>query len=113
MLLLSRDVSLGVRFYGNEGIGLPVKFVSEEYAEFDTGSATSLAIQLVDREADSTTGYSPFLNFDVDDMDSLIPKLMMAGGRLDGPVKYPLTGKVATVRSPDGHMVGLFEKNSE
>ena len=31
------------------------------------------------------------------------------GAVLDGPIKYPSHGKVASVRSPDGHMIGLFE----
>ena len=28
---------------------------------------------------------------------------------LHGPIKYPVQGKVAAVRAPDGHMLGLFE----
>jgi len=63
------------------------------------------------READCSTGYSPILSFEVDDMDSTIQRIMMLGGRLDGPIKYPIEGKIASVRSPDGHMIGLFEAN--
>lgn len=43
-------------------------------------------------------------------MDETVPKLMQLGAALDGAVRYEPYGKVAAVRSPDGHMVGLFEK---
>lgn len=42
-------------------------------------------------------------------MDSTVPKLIELGGVLDGAVAYHSYGKVAAVRSPDGHMIGLFE----
>ena len=31
------------------------------------------------------------------------------GASLDGPIKYPEHGKVASLRAPDGHMIGLYE----
>ena len=43
-------------------------------------------------------------------MDSAVPKLISSGGSLDGPVRYNAYGKVAAVRTPDGHMLALFEK---
>lgn len=43
-------------------------------------------------------------------MDSTIPKLMQLGAALDGSIRYEPYGKIAAVRSPDGHMLGLFEK---
>lgn len=39
-------------------------------------------------------GYSPFLQFTVQDMDSTLPRLLSMGGMLDGPIKYPVEGKV-------------------
>ena len=44
--------------------------------------------------AASTTGYSPFVHFDVDDMDSTIVRCLTLGAQLDGPIKYPAHGKV-------------------
>ena len=44
-------------------------------------------------------------------MDKTIYKLLEMGAILDGPIKYPSHGKVAALRSPDGHMIGLFEEN--
>ena len=61
------------------------------------------------REAACSTGYSPLINFQVEDLDSVIPQLLMHGAELDGPIKYPRHGKVAVLRSPDGHMVGISE----
>ena len=42
-------------------------------------------------------------------MDSMVPRLISLGAVLDGPIRYEAYGKVAAVRSPDGHMVGLYE----
>ena len=47
--------------------------------------------------AASTTGYSPFLHFDVDDMDTTVVRCLSLGATLDGPIKYPAHGKVASV----------------
>jgi predicted enzyme related to lactoylglutathione lyase len=49
------------------------------------------------------------LNFEVDDMDTTVAKCVQMGGNLDGPIQYPAHGKVAVLRSPDGHMIGLYE----
>lgn len=45
-------------------------------------------------EAHCTTGYSPFLHFDVDDLDDTVRRLLSFGALLDGPIKYPTHGKV-------------------
>jgi hypothetical protein len=46
------------------------------------------------REAAVTTGYTPFVNFSVSDLDSTMMRLVLLGASLDGPVKYPVHGKV-------------------
>lgn len=50
-------------------------------------------------EAAATTGYSPFLSFDVDDLDATIGAAMMAGARLDGAVRHQLRGKARMLRA--------------
>lgn len=60
-------------------------------------------------ESQCSTGYSPLLTFEVDDMDGMIPRLIQLGASLDGSIRYEAYGKMAAVRSPDGHMVGLYE----
>jgi predicted enzyme related to lactoylglutathione lyase len=64
----------------------------------------------VEGEAPSIHGYSPFLCFNVDNLDSTIVKLIEMGAVMDGPIKYPRHGKIASIRSPDGQMIGLFEQ---
>ena len=59
--------------------------------------------------ASLSTGYTPILNFDVGSMETAVAAAMERGGMLDGAIKYKSFGKVAALRSPDGHMLGLFE----
>ena len=54
-------------------------------------------------------GYSPFLNFNVDDMDMIVGRCVQMAADLDGPIQYPAMGKVAALRAPDGNMIGLYE----
>jgi hypothetical protein len=66
-------------------------------------------IKAVEGEAHLSTGYSPILSFTVCDMDVTVNNLLRLGAVMDGPIKYPVQGKVAAFRAPDGHMLGLFE----
>lgn len=43
-------------------------------------------------------------------MDDVVPKLVQLGAALDGGIRYEPYGKIAALRSPDGHMIGLYEK---
>lgn len=45
-------------------------------------------------EAACSSGYSPFLNFDILDLSDAVPRLLMLGAIMDGPIKYPAHGKV-------------------
>lgn len=112
----SNGVAAAVNFYQN-GLGLAVVRHTDDWAELtcSVGSLSSnksdfrLSIQAVDSEAQLGIGYSPFLNFDVDDMDSTVARCVQMGANLDGPIQYPAHGKVAALRAPDGHMIGLYE----
>ena len=128
-------VAAAVNFYQN-GLGMAVIRHTDQWAELvcpvggtssssSSSSVTSatnkttnnphpihfqLSIQAVDsNEASLCIGYSPFLNFDVDDMDSIVARCVQLGANLDGPIQYPAHGKVAALRAPDGHMIGLYE----
>ncbi|GAQ85263.1 hypothetical protein KFL_002260190 [Klebsormidium nitens] len=107
IMLLQRDVPRAAKFY-SEGLGLTVNVCSDRWAELQSGDM-KLALKQVDSEAHCTTGYSPFLHFDVDDLDGTVQRLLSLGAFLDGPIKYPTHGKVAAMRGPDGHMLGLHE----
>lgn len=50
-------------------------------------------------EAPLSTGYSPFLNFTVDDLDATMYKAMELGAAMDGAVVYADTGKASRLAS--------------
>jgi catechol 2,3-dioxygenase-like lactoylglutathione lyase family enzyme len=112
----SNGVAAAVNFYQN-GLGMAVVRHTDDWAELTcpVGSFSGnksdfrLSIQSVYSEAQLGIGYSPFLSFDVDDMDSTIARCVQMGAHLDGPIQYPAHGKVAALRAPDGHMIGLYE----
>lgn len=118
----AEGVANAVNFYSN-ALSLHVVRHTDEFAELTCGVAGAntadavsnasqqfrLSIKSVGSEAQLSQGYSPMLSFDVDDMDSVIAKCAQMGAHLDGPIQYPAHGKVAALRSPDGHMIGLYE----
>lgn len=119
----SNGVAAAVNFYHN-GLGMAIIRHTDNWAELTcpVGVSTSitsqngidpinfhLSIQSCESEAPLAVGYSPFLNFDVDDMDSTVARCVQMGANLDGPIQYPAHGKVAALRAPDGHMIGLYE----
>lgn len=111
VVLLVRDVSRCARFY-REGLGLAELSRAPDGAfarlALPDGGAT-LDLRAASGEAQCCAGYSPLLAFGVDDMDEAVPRLLEMGATLDGSVRYEGYGKTAAVRSPDGHMVGLYE----
>lgn len=129
----TNGVAAAVNFYQN-GLGMAVIRHTDHWAELvcplsgtisssSSSNSTSnefntnhhpiqfqLSIQAVEsNEAYLCVGYSPFLNFDVDNMDSIVARCIQLGANLDGPIQYPAHGKVAALRAPDGHMIGLYE----
>ena len=110
ILLLQRDVPAAARFYA-EGLGLQVRELSPTWAEVETGG-TRITLRAGTSEAALSTGYSPLLAFDVHDLDDAVQKLLGLGARLDGPIRYPVHGKAASMRGPNGHMLSLYERAS-
>lgn len=125
----SNGVATAVDFY-EKGLGMTIIRHTDNWAELicpvvgssinNASSQSStmeasiernfhLSIQASESEASLAVGYSPFLNFDVDDMDSTVARCVQMGASLDGPIQYPAHGKVAALRAPDGHMIGLYE----
>jgi predicted enzyme related to lactoylglutathione lyase len=120
----SEGVASAVNFY-HKAIGLQVLRVTDEWAELATtttaaGNSSSsngtaavvLTVQsVVANEAQLSTAYSPWLTFTVEKMDETVAACVQAGAQLDGPIQYPAHGTVALLRSPDNHMIGLYEPN--
>ncbi len=87
-----------------QALGLTLSRATDEWADLGM-----LCLHTATSEAQVSTGYSPLLQFQVQDMDTTIAKCVQLGGQLDGPIQYPAHGKVAALRSPEGHMIGLYE----
>jgi len=119
----SEGVAKAADFY-HGALGLTVTRLTDDWAELRCGTSASataggsssghqdsisINLQAVHSEPQLSTGYSPILAFEVDDMDNVVSKCAQMGGHLDGPIQYPAHGKVAALRAPDGHMIGLYE----
>ncbi|BDA45562.1 hypothetical protein COCOBI_07-3490 [Coccomyxa sp. Obi] len=111
VLLLQKDVQKAAQFY-QHGLGLHVNVLTERWAELQAGSS-KIALKAVDGEAFTTCGYTPFLSFEVADLQDTVQRLLQLGATLDGPIRYPQRGKVAVLRGPDGHMLSLFESEGK
>lgn len=126
MVRSGEGLSNALEFY-TAGLGLQVVRVTDEWADLRTTppsamknqdqlsqySSLSICLRAVTSEAQVTTGYSPLLQFQVENMDQVIAKCVQLGGNLDGPIQYPAHGKIAALRSPDGHMIGIYEPITE
>ena len=134
IVLLTYDLKAAIKFYGEKGLGLRLlqenpkiamlgeqtqqnqfseDSISQGEKELPLPSGFNLILRTADNEAQATTGYSPILHFDVDNLDMIISNLLSQGGRLDGAIKYPIEGRSAAIRSPEGQVIGLFEPNRD
>jgi predicted enzyme related to lactoylglutathione lyase len=109
MVRKGEGLAKATEFY-HAGLGLQVLRATDDFTELRTENQNiAISLQGVTSESQLSTGYSPLLTFEVDDMDSIIAKCCQLGGHLDGPIQYPAHGKVAAMRAPCGHMIGIFE----
>lgn len=105
VMLMVNDIPATVKFY-SEGLGLTVKMASPGWAELDAGGTT---IALHAAEHTYNSGDTPILSFHVDDVYAMLAKLEEMGAKLEGRVREPSFGKVAAVRTPDGHLLSLLQ----
>ena len=95
----------------NSSLSLPIKRQTDTWAELicpKTG--VGVMLQTTEKESLLSAGYSPIVQFEVDDMDAAVQNAITNGGILDGPIKYKEYGKVAQFRVGEGGvMVGMFE----
>lgn len=105
VMLMVKDIPATVKFY-HEGLGLAVKMASPGWAELDAGGTT---IALHGAEHPYNAGDTPILSFHVDDVYAMLAKLEEMGATLEGRVREPSFGKVAAVRTPDGHLLSLLQ----
>ncbi|CAN1212013.1 VOC family protein [Tumidithrix helvetica PCC 7403] len=105
IMLMVKDVPATTQFYSS-GLGLEITKLSPNMAELDA-NGTKIIMHGV--EEDPKTGGSPILSFHVDDVVETIAKLEALGGKLEGRIREPSFGKVAAVRSPEGHLLSLLQ----
>mmetsp|Transcript_15390 Transcript_15390/g.37899 ORF Transcript_15390/g.37899 Transcript_15390/m.37899 type:complete len:124 (+) Transcript_15390:96-467(+) len=107
MVRQGEALAKATEFY-HSGLGLEVVRATDDFTELQTDNL-ALSLQGVLSESKLSTGYSPMLTFEVKDMDSIVATCCQLGGHLDGPIQYPAYGKIAAMRAPCGHMIGIFE----
>ncbi|MEB3163740.1 MAG: VOC family protein [Prochlorothrix sp.] len=108
IMLMVKDVMAAAKFY-SEGLGLAVKMASPGWAELDAGG-TTLAFHAAENAQGSD---SPILSFHVTDVEAAVAQLESLGGSLEGRIREPAFGKVAAVRTPDGHLVSLLQPSGQ
>ena len=108
IMLMIKDVPAAVKFY-QEGLGLTVVNASTNMAELDA-NGTKIIIHGAENQAE--VGGSPILSFHVEDLQETIAKLESLGASLQGRVREPSFGKVAAMRSPEGHLLSLLQPKS-
>ena len=105
----SEGVASAVEFY-HKAIGLQILRATDEWAELSSGvPGVTLTLQATQIEAQLSVGYSPWITFQVDNMNDKVAACAQAGAHLDGPIQYPAHGSVAMLRTPDNHMIGLYQ----
>ena len=109
VMLMVKDIPSTLKFY-SEGLGLEVKMSSPGWAEIDADGTT---IALHAASENPKAGFSPILSFHVEDVYATLEKLKEMGAVLEGDVREPPFGKVAAVRSPDGHLLSLLQPNEK
>jgi hypothetical protein len=92
LVLLHTDVPKAAQFYAH-GLGLAVNVCTLRWAELQSGPC-KIALMQAPSDLQVTKGYSPFLSFNVTDMDSTVMRLLSMGGELDGAIKHQPQGKV-------------------
>lgn len=105
IILMVENVSASVEFY-QEGLGLKVNGVTETWAELEA-DGTEIALHATTRSYQTES--SPILSFHVADVYTTVEDLEAMGGRLEGIVRQLSFGKVALVRTPDGHLLNLLQ----
>jgi catechol 2,3-dioxygenase-like lactoylglutathione lyase family enzyme len=104
VMLMVNDVTASVQFY-SQGLGLPVKMSSPAWAELDA-DGTTIALHAAEG---ANGGSSPILSFQVEDVYESVKSLESLGASLEGRIREPSFGKVAAMRTPDGHLVSLLQ----
>jgi hypothetical protein len=112
VVLLVRDVGSATKFWHGV-LGLSLQAQGAGWASLRASQSVTLSLlQSEANEAAVCTGYSPILQFNVEDMDTRVPQLLMGGAHMDGAIRYNDAMKVCVLRAPTGHMFSIVEGDS-
>ena len=100
------NMQASVRFY-RDLLGLPLKFESAAWSEFDLGSIV-LGLHQADPNAPEATG-GWVLSFEVDDIKEARGKLESAGVSIPGDYHDIPGGVTLGIKDPDGNPVDLVQ----
>ena len=110
LTLFVRNLNQASQFYQK---GLKFDFLSQtEDCILLKAPKTDLfiALQQATQESQLSIGYSPLINFVFSSgVNETIHKLVEMGASLDGQILHEAHGSSATLRTPDGHMIGLYQ----
>jgi len=105
VMLMVEDVLSTANFF-HQGLGLPIKIATSSWAELEADS-TTIALHASSEKPFLIS--SPILSFHVADIYTTIEDLETMGAKLEGQVRQPAFGKVASIRTPDGHLLSLLQ----
>ena len=98
-------------FFYQHGLKLDPVSQTEDFVMLKAPEADIfVGLQQATQESQLSTGYSPLIHFVVKSgVDETIHQLIEMGAFLDGQILYEVHGRSATLRTPDGHMIGLYQ----
>lgn len=78
------------------------------------GNGLQLLLQETYKEAELSGGYNTILQLEVgESVEALVPECLMRHGcHMDGRIEYSPLYTAAGLRTPDGHMLSLLQRNS-
>jgi predicted enzyme related to lactoylglutathione lyase len=104
ILIFARDMDKMLRFY-RDTLGLKVRFANAHFAELAAGGGAGIALHAGLEPSASTDG-DVMIEFTVDDIETCARLLSERGVKVD-PIRTETFGKIAQLRDPEGHRIGL------
>jgi catechol 2,3-dioxygenase-like lactoylglutathione lyase family enzyme len=105
IMMMVVDVPAARDFY-SQGFGMEIAKSDRMWSEL-TKDGVTLALHHTPEP--NLYSSSPILSFEVEDIGAEVDRLKDMGAELEGEVRQPSFGKVAAMRTPDGHLVSLLE----
>ncbi|MBS9781026.1 MAG: VOC family protein [Gammaproteobacteria bacterium] len=100
------DLQKSIDFY--TAIGFTVKFIDNDWVEFNLGE-TSFAILQRPADKGKVTPEKTRIMFMVDDIESMYETLKQQNVTLIGNIRDESYGKLLTFADPDGHWLEFFQ----